>query len=51
MRKAPSGAFFFSVYLHMAEKYLYFRGDATLANDDDAADGSLEVHSSHCSVR
>ena len=24
----------------MAEKYLYFRGDATLANDDDAADGS-----------
>ena len=24
----------------MAEKYLYFRGDATLASDDDAADGS-----------
>ena len=24
----------------MAEKYLYFRGDATLGNDDDAADGS-----------
>jgi hypothetical protein len=24
----------------MAEKYLYFRGDATLGNDDDNADGS-----------
>tara|TARA_R110002012_G_C11524120_1_gene599801 strand:+ start:545 stop:919 length:375 start_codon:yes stop_codon:yes gene_type:complete len=24
----------------MAEKYLYFRGDATLGSDDDAADGS-----------
>ena len=24
----------------MAEKYLYFRGDATLALDDDNADGS-----------
>tara|TARA_R110002012_G_scaffold50120_2_gene129743 strand:- start:731 stop:1105 length:375 start_codon:yes stop_codon:yes gene_type:complete len=24
----------------MAEKYLYFRGDATIGNDDDAADGS-----------
>lgn len=24
----------------MAEKYLYFRGDATLTSDDDAADGS-----------